>query len=197
MHIYTRLLCYIKPYRLKLAIALAFTFAYSVSHSLVSVVSYIIFNGFYHSGEVVFDSLPKIPWLTSEFSFSVTLIPYIVMLVFITRAVFDYVSNYLMSSVGLNAIMDVRNDLFRHLSTLSLDFYNRGRTGDLISRIMGDVQGIQNGITSVLLDLVKQPLILLFNIPLVFFLGRESSCVRRDLISGGGDPHRPTGSTDA
>ena len=36
---------------------------------------------------------------------------------------------------------------------------------------MGDVQGIENGITTVLLDLFKQPLIILINIPLVFFWG--------------------------
>ncbi len=172
MNEYTRLLRYVKPYRWKLAIAFAATGIYSLCHSLVSGVAYIIFKGFYQPGgsSVIIENLPHVGFL-KNLAIPVDFIPYLVFFAVLSRGIFDYISNYFMASVGLHAVNDVRRDLFKHLSVLSNDFYDRGRTGDLISRIMGDVQGIENGITTVLLDLFKQPLIILINVPLVFFWG--------------------------
>ncbi|MBI4431505.1 MAG: ABC transporter ATP-binding protein [Candidatus Omnitrophica bacterium] len=171
MHEYTRLLRYVKPYRWKLLVSFMATGAYSVCHSMVSGVAYIIFKGFEESGgSVVIENLPKVGFL-QNLSFPVSLIPHLVFFAVLARGIFDYISNYFMASVGLHAVNDVRRDLFKHLTGLSHDFYDQERTGDLISRIMGDVQGIENGITTVLLDLFKQPLVILINIPLVFFWG--------------------------
>jgi len=169
---YKRLLRYIKPYKWKLIISFAATGIYSLCHSLVSGVAYIIFKGFYQAGgsSVVIENLPHVGFL-KNLAIPVYSIPYLVFFAVLARSIFDYISNYFMASVGLHAVNDVRRDLFKHLSVLSNDFYDKGRTGDLISRIMGDVQGIENGITTVLLDLFKQPLIILINVPLVFFWG--------------------------
>lgn len=76
------------------------------------------------------------------------------------RAACDYLSDYMMSWVGMRVVMDLRARLFDHLQSLSLDFYTASRAGDLISRVTNDVQLIQRAITNTTQDVVKQPITL-------------------------------------
>ncbi|HPW76871.1 MAG: Lipid A export ATP-binding/permease protein MsbA [Candidatus Omnitrophica bacterium ADurb.Bin292] len=170
MDIYKRLLGYIKPHRWRLVVAVLAMFAYSLANSLVSATLYIIVNGLHNKNEVRLDNLPHVPFLSS-IAFPVFWIPFVMVGVFFLRGFFDYLSNYQMSNIGIRAIRKVRDDLYRHLVYLSHDFYSRGRTGDFLSRIMNDVGQIQGAITDVIVDLVKQPLVILFNIPWVFIWG--------------------------
>lgn len=45
-------------------------------------------------------------------------------------------------------LVDLRTDLVRHLQTLSLDFFQRSRLGDLLSRVSGDVSAIESFLVS-------------------------------------------------
>lgn len=170
MDIYKRLLNYVKPHKTRLTIAIASMFLYSLANSLVSATLYIIINGLNNRDSVVVNNLPHVGFI-SGIRFPTAWIPVIILLVFLLRGLFDYISNYLMASVGIRAIKKVRDDLYEHLIRLSSDFYSRGRTGDFISRILNDVGSIQGAITDVIVDLVKQPFVILFNIPWVFIWG--------------------------
>ena len=169
MNIYRRLLGYIKPYRWRLVVAILCMLGFSLANSLVSATLYIIVNGLYHKNQVILDNIPNVPLLSSV-SFPVSWIPFIMIAVFLLRGVFDYVSNYQMSNLGIRAIRKVRDDLYRHLVYLSHDFYAKGRTGDFLSRIINDVGQIQGAITDVIVDLVKQPLVI-YSISLGFLSG--------------------------
>lgn len=50
----------------------------------------------------------------------------------------------MLAILGQRIILDIRNDLFRHLESLSLRFYNRFGTGLLVNRLMGDTTTIQS-----------------------------------------------------
>ena len=76
-----------------------------------------------------------------------------------------------MSKTGLRAIMDIRNDLYKHITYLSADFHSGARAGDLISRIMSDVNNINAAVTDIIADCIKSPLVILWSIPLIFILG--------------------------
>src|SRR3990167_7361025 len=124
--------------------------------------------------------MPKQGWLEKfhlfnfqvpTIQFSTSYVPFIVIGVFLLRGVFEYISRYQMSVVGLRAVRKIRDDLYAHLVRLSMGFYSKGRTGELMSRTMHDVNVIQAGVTDVFVDLVKQPLVLLFQIPLIFLWG--------------------------
>jgi len=171
MDVYKRLLGYIYPHRYRLAVAIVCMFFLSISQVMVSAVLYIVVNGFYNNGMVIIKDIPHAPAFIQGFQFPVTWIPVIVVAVFLFRGIFDYASNYQMAAVGIRAIRKVRDDLYEKLVHLSLDFYSRGRTGELMSRILNDVGFIQGGITDVLVDLVKQPFVILFNIPMIFIWG--------------------------
>jgi ATP-binding cassette subfamily B protein len=57
---------------------------------------------------------------------------------------FDYLGTLLMDSSGQRMIVAVREALFARLQRLSLTFHSSQRTGDLISRIMSDIDRVQN-----------------------------------------------------
>lgn len=57
--------------------------------------------------------------------------------------VFGYLSSIALASVGQRAIFDLRNELYRHLQSLDMAFYDRNRTGDLMSRVTSDVGMLQ------------------------------------------------------
>ena len=58
------------------------------------------------------------------------------------RGLGTYLSFYLMSWVGVATVHDIRVRVFGHLQRLSLDFFGRARTGDLISRLLNDTQAV-------------------------------------------------------
>lgn len=165
MDIYKRLLTYIHPFKWKLVLAALCMLFYSLANSFVSVTIYFVTNGFIQKNAVSL-TVPKLDWVLT---FSVALIPVFVVAVFFFRGLFDYLSNYLMATIGQRAVMNIRNELYGHLIKQDVAFYSKGKTGDLMSRIMNDVGQIQGAITDVLVDLFKQPLVILFNVPLVIY----------------------------
>ena len=56
----------------------------------------------------------------------------------------DFLRLYLTAYTGQRIAFDLRNAVFRHLSRLSFSFYDRARTGDLMSRVTADVDVLNN-----------------------------------------------------
>ncbi len=84
------------------------------------------------------------------------------------RGLSDFGSNYLIKWVGNRVIMDLRNAMFRHLLDLSVLFYSERRTGELISRVTNDPLLVEQSVSSVLGDIVKEPLTLLAMVGVAF-----------------------------
>ncbi|HTO02202.1 MAG TPA: ABC transporter ATP-binding protein [Opitutus sp.] len=84
------------------------------------------------------------------------LIPFI----FLIRAVSGFLNHYLMNYCGIGVLEALRVDLYRKLQQLPLSYFAKNRSGDLLSRLTGDTQIVQQTITSSASDLVIQPLTL-------------------------------------
>ncbi len=63
----------------------------------------------------------------------------IVFVAFALRAALHYVIAYWGHTFGILVEADIRRDLFRHMQKLSFDFYDRNRTGKLMSRLTSDL----------------------------------------------------------
>ena len=61
---------------------------------------------------------------------------------FVMRAVFNYVVNYWGHVVGVRMEYNMRKDIFSHLQTLSFSYFDRIRTGKIMSRIVNDLREI-------------------------------------------------------
>jgi ATP-binding cassette, subfamily B, multidrug efflux pump len=56
----------------------------------------------------------------------------------------DFLRLYLTAYMGQRIVFEIRNAVFEHLSRLSFSFYDRARTGDLMSRVTADVDALTN-----------------------------------------------------
>lgn len=75
-------------------------------------------------------------------------------MVALARTGLSLLQAYLFGRVGALLIFDVRQQLFNHLQQLSLKFYHRRETGELMSRILNDVGTIQSMLTSTFLGFI-------------------------------------------
>jgi ATP-binding cassette, subfamily B, bacterial len=84
-------------------------------------------------------------------------------------AVASYTENYVTTKVGQFVMRDLRQTLYHHIQRLSLSFYDRNKTGDLISRVTTDVDAIQSFVSSALLGMVVNVLTLAGMLAVMFY----------------------------
>ncbi|MBW8863753.1 MAG: ABC transporter ATP-binding protein [Verrucomicrobia bacterium] len=78
--------------------------------------------------------------------------------IMIVRNLMSYLGIYLTTWSAMHAVTDIRTKLFGHLQNLSLGFFNRTSTGDLIARITSDTQALYTIISASIAALVTAPL---------------------------------------
>ena len=63
----------------------------------------------------------------------------VVVLCYVLRSVLNFIVAFFGHMFGVRVEADIRKDLFSHMQTLSFDFYDRNRTGKLMSRLTSDL----------------------------------------------------------
>lgn len=86
------------------------------------------------------------------------------------KAVASYVQNYLMSWIGQRVSQQIREDLFRHLHLLPLEYYSGLRGSDVLSRVTGDLTLAQSALTTLPVYLIRDSLTVLFLVASLFRL---------------------------
>ena len=102
--------------------------------------------------------------LIAEFGPSYTLL---VIGLFLAFATFLKTGAYFLSSATIipirtGVVRDIRNQLYRKITSLPLGFFSEERKGDIIARMSGDVQEIESSIMSSLDMLFKNPILIIF-----------------------------------
>ncbi len=77
--------------------------------------------------------------------------------VMVARGIFSYLNSYYLSWVSFHILRDLRSELFRHLMSQPMAFFNKAKSGKLIARVINDTRVAQNALTSISGDLVKEP----------------------------------------
>ncbi len=90
------------------------------------------------------------------------LIASLIPLAFLIRGLSGFFNTFLINYVGLHVLRDMRSDLFRQLQRLQLAYFRNRPTGELLSRLSADTQMVQQVLTTVANDIVKQPAVLVF-----------------------------------
>lgn len=86
------------------------------------------------------------------------------------KAVASYVQNYLMSWIGQRVSQQIREDLFRHLHLLPLEYYSGLRGSDVLSRVTGDLTLAQSALTTLPVYLIRDSLTVMFLVASLFRL---------------------------
>jgi len=93
-----------------------------------------------------------------------------IIVLFTLKGIATFIQGFLMNDISQRVIRDIRNSLYEKLQSLSLDFYNRAKTGTLISRVTYDVVWIQTAISEALADTIFYSLQLILFTIIIFFV---------------------------
>jgi ATP-binding cassette, subfamily B, bacterial MsbA len=165
----------VKPYKVRLMLGILFGILSGLSNPLlmgtVALVADVIFPSADTASQVT-SVLEKIPafaqhWIAGLKShlpsptappskLGLVLIVSTVPLAMIIRGLFTYLNTYLMWWVSSRALHDLRTRLFKHLVNLSLGFFNRISTGELIAHV-NNAAVIQNTISTSLTVIIREP----------------------------------------
>lgn len=101
--------------------------------------------------------------------------PLCFMILFSVKQVVLFFSDYLMNDIAQAVMRDVRSRLFERIHTLSLEYFSRKRTGELVSRITNDVGTIENAISYAVTDIFKQPFLILVFMGISFMINTRGT----------------------
>ena len=76
-------------------------------------------------------------------------------------------SRFLIFNVGRDIEYDLRNDLFAHLETLPLGFYQQRQTGDLMSRLVNDVTAVRMLLGPGILNFINTPVYYVYGLAIM------------------------------
>ena len=175
MRVYLRLLGFLKPYRLRLAAALACMVLYAATSAaslgLITPFMKVLFEGAHGTtAAATGDRLAGWPaplrQLVERWFLDVAplialerVCVFILIVLFVKNAA-DYLQAFLMVSVEQSAIRDLRSRVYAHLQSLPLAYFHGSRAGTLLSRITNDVEYLRASLAAGIGNLVKDSLTL-------------------------------------
>ena len=71
----------------------------------------------------------------------------LMLVVYVLNNLFHAVANWVMANVSQRALKQIRRELFEHLQTLSLSFFDRNPAGELMSRLTNDIDAINQAVS--------------------------------------------------
>ena len=177
-----RLFQYIRPYKKIVGLSIICNILLSV----FTVVSIPLVIPFF---QILFDRQPPIlikpesqniaEWLEYFFSSLIAnndkekallLVCGCIVVVFFFKNVFRYLALFFMAPVRNGVVCDIRSQLFQKYNQLPLSFYSEEKKGDLISRMIADVQEIEWSILNVIEAIFKSPLIIIGSVALMLYI---------------------------
>lgn len=93
-----------------------------------------------------------------------------IIVVFIIRGVSYYGQSYLMNYVGQRVIIDIRKAVFEKLQRLSLSFYDKHKTGTIMSYVTNDVNALQSAMVENVVEMFTESVILIVSIVMMLYL---------------------------
>jgi len=142
MDLYLRLLSYLRPYGVRFAIASLFMVAVSATAGAAALII-----------EPILDNI-----FMNKDQTSLALLPLGVVAIYSVRGVGRYFASSIMQAIGQLAVRDIRNELFARLQRLSVGFYQSRQTGQIMSRVTNDVTVVQDAVSIVVYDFVRESL---------------------------------------
>lgn len=157
--VFLRLLSYLTPYKINLLLALLASLLYALFNLAVVRLARPLMD------DVLIAKNPDM----------LLKIPFLIVFVFLAKNLSQFFEKYQMQFIGQSIIRDLRNQLFQHVTALSLQFFQRNPSGVLISRITNDVGQLEMGIAKVLGDVIRYSLSLIGLMIYLFLLSWKLS----------------------
>jgi subfamily B ATP-binding cassette protein MsbA len=140
--IYKRLLTYVKPYWTRMACAVIAAILLAGANTSIAWIIKKVMDDVFDKKDLRM----------------LTIIPIAIILLYFFKGLFEYGQAYLMGSVAIKVVTDIRDKIFHHLQTLSLAFFTKYPTGVLMSRIGNDTSLLQVTVSESITSLLQSSL---------------------------------------
>ncbi len=163
-----RIFQYVLPYRGKFLLGLLFLF--------LSSVTFMTFPGLL--GRLIGGNEASDSPIDRFFNVdNIDQVALLLLVAFLLQAVFSFMRIFLFADVTERAIAQLRIDTYGHLVKLPMTFFNRERVGELNSRISNDISMLQDTFMTTLAELLRQVIVILGGVSLLFFYSVELTLV--------------------
>lgn len=154
MTLYLRILSYIKPYMHRLIFAMFCTIMAAAGNLYIPWIIKDVID------EVLADKNgTMLNWIAAS-----------IIAIFVVRGLFWYGQNYLMSYVGQSVIIDIRAAVFKKLQRLSVSFYDKNKTGTIMSYVTNDVNALQSAMVENTIEMITEGFILIGSVVAMIYL---------------------------
>ena len=154
MTLYLRILSYIKPYMHRLIFAMFCTIMAAAGNLYIPWIIKDMID------VVLADKNgTMLNWIAAS-----------IIAIFVVRGLFWYGQNYLMSYVGQSVIIDIRAAVFKKLQRLSVSFYDKNKTGTIMSYVTNDVNALQSAMVENTIEMITEGFILIGSVVAMIYL---------------------------
>ena len=122
------------------------------------------------SGGTAGPQLPIARWLSEGTTGRIVLVAVLIVVLFVFKGIFTYLGSYLTRWAGLQAVRDLRSDLYARIQRQSLAFFSDHPTGSLISRVVSDIGRLQRLASDNLADVFRLGAIVMGQAAWLFYL---------------------------
>ncbi len=151
---YLRLLEHLKPYKFRLFVA-------AICTALASAGTVVL-------PWIIKDLVDQV--LSEKDAEKLTYIALSVVVIFLFRGFFFYGQSYLISYVGQRVVIDIRREVFKKIQRLSMAFYDKNKTGTIMSYVTNDVNALQTGLVDNIVEMITESVILIASIVAMIYL---------------------------
>ena len=151
---YLRLLEHLKPYKFRLFVA-------AICTALASAGTVVL-------PWIIKDLVDQV--LSEKDAEKLTYIALSVVVIFLFRGFFFYGQSYLISYVGQRVVIDIRREVFKKIQRLSMAFYDKNKTGTIMSYVTNDVNALQTGLVDNIVEMITETVILIASIVAMIYL---------------------------
>ncbi len=114
----------------------------------------------------------KVTQLTADKGFEIAIL-FVISIIIITaflKNLTNYFASYHVTRLKNGVLKDLREKLYNVIIHLPISYYSERRKGDVMSRMLGDVNEVKNSFFQILELVVREPLTILFSIATMFII---------------------------
>ena len=101
------------------------------------------------------------------------ILPFLVVLAYFSKGLGAYIQTYYMNFVGQDIVRRLKDILLNKILTFEMEFFNRYRNGELISRITGDIGAVQGAVSNYFIEGIREGLTIVGLVGVVIYQSPE------------------------
>lgn len=151
---FSKILKFVKPYKKSIVIA----FVCLALSSIINLILPLLVRNMINAA-VIEKSSAILNSMTAD-----------LFLIILLQVAFSITQGYILGFVGHRVTADFRIDLFSHIQSLSLRFFQSRRVGEMISRMTSDISVIQKALVTIPVAILRQTITLVGALAIIFYL---------------------------